>query len=439
MRFRLACASLAAAASLTACRGLLEVDNPNNLLEEDLTNPAAAPSIANGASATLARALGAVLGIYSTATDEITWIGSRDAWRELDLGDIGNPRNEFTDDAFRYMAQARWMTDEAVKRLEGFDQQGQLLNRADLARSYLYAAIAYITIADMFDDFAFSDRRTPQPPIGRRNMGSLYDRAVDYATKGLTIARAVNNAELQRALLAVRARARFSKQVWQKITPPGQVNPNPLVNDPQANADAQAALDLMGPTDYKFKLKLATDDLAYAGEVSLAYNVNQRAELTVAPAYGRIRPQPTVVNLRDPITGQPDPVIDAELRALVANYVNQEITVVSAREMRLILAEAALAQNNPEEFRTQINAIRAFNGLPPYTGQIPTLDMLKHTRRVNLFLQGRRLADLYRFGDRAPEWLTNPPAAAVRAPGTLFPVACIEVRSHPQDFPNLKC
>lgn len=437
MRMRVPLLSLAAAAVLVGCRGLLEVDNPNNLLEEDLSNPAAAPSIANGASATLARALGAVLGIYSTATDEITWIGSRDAWRELDGGDIANPRNEFTDDAFRYIAQARWMTDEAVKRLEAFDQQGQLLNRADLARSYLYAAIAYITIADMFDDFAFSDRRTAQPPIGRANMGSLYDKAADYATKGLTIAQAVNNVDLQRALLAVRARARFAKQVWRKITPPGQIAVDPLVNDAQATADAQAALGLMGAADYKFKLKLATDDLAYAGEVSLAYNVNQRAELTTNPVYGRIRPQPTVVNLRDPITNQPDPVIAAELQTLVANYVNQEITIVSAREMRLILAEAALAQNNQAEFQNQINAIRAFNGLPPYTGQIPALDMLKHTRRVNLFLQGRRLADLYRFRERAPEWLTT--AATVRAPGTLFPIACIEVRSHPQDFPNVQC
>ena len=37
---------------------LLDVDNPNNLVEEDLSNPAAAIAMANGAEASVTRAIG---------------------------------------------------------------------------------------------------------------------------------------------------------------------------------------------------------------------------------------------------------------------------------------------------------------------------------------------------------------------------------------------
>lgn len=40
----------------------LSVDNPNNLLEQELDNPTVAASLANGAEATVTRALGAMLG-----------------------------------------------------------------------------------------------------------------------------------------------------------------------------------------------------------------------------------------------------------------------------------------------------------------------------------------------------------------------------------------
>ena len=35
--------------------------------------------------------------LYATATDELDWIGSRDAWLDLEGGAISNYGNEFTD------------------------------------------------------------------------------------------------------------------------------------------------------------------------------------------------------------------------------------------------------------------------------------------------------------------------------------------------------
>ena len=427
--------ALALAAGVSACGNILDVENPNNLVEADLATPTAATSLVNGASAVLARGIGAMLGIYSTITDEVRWTGSRDAWRELDQGELANPRNEFTDDAYRFISEARWMTDEAVKRLEAFDAEKRLLDRSELARAYLFAAVAYVTIADMFDNFVISDRREASPPVGVANMVQFYDQAISYLDKGLAIAQATNKAELQTQILAMRARAKYSKALWQKLNPAGQTPTDPLISDPGATADAAAALARMG-TDFQFALTLSNDDITVAGEASLAYNVNQRGELGIGTAFGTLGATPTV-NLKDPITGDPDPRIATQLTTFRANYVNQVIVLASAREMMLILAEAALDKGDIAEFTARINALRALNDLPAYTGQVPAVELLEHSRRVNLFLQGRRLADLYRFGSEAPEWL--PTSTAATRPGTFLPITCIEIRAHPTDFPDVSC
>lgn len=426
---------LSLAFTASGCGDILDVENPNNLIQDDLDNPAAAGPIVNGSSATVARGLGAMLGVYSTATDEATWIGSRDAWRELDQGFISNERNEFSDDAYRFFSQGRFMADEAVLRLEKFDADKQLTDRSLLVQAYLNAAIVYVTAADMFDTFVLSDRRDAGKPIPPAEMSKLYDQAVTYTTKGLAVAQAIKNVNLQRALLGMRARAHHSKAVWAKVNPEGQVAAQPLVNSAEANRDAAAALAIM-PADYRFVLKLSNDDLAYAGEVSLAYSINQRSELAIAPLYGK-GGRTAAATLEDPIDKVPDPALDRAIKDFAAAYVNQPITTVSAREMHLILAEAALAQGDDAGFTMHINHVRALDKLTPFSGQIAGVDMLKHARRVNLFFQGRRLADHYRFRDPSAQWISGSTAAT--RPGTFFPVTCIEIRAHPADFPGISC
>ncbi len=428
-------ATTVAGLAVIGCSGVLDVENPNNLQEENLAAAASARALAAGASATVSRSIGAVFGPYHTVTDEVSWRGSRDAWLQLDLGNLADPANEFTDDAFRWVGEGRWMADEAVRRLEGFDAANQLLDpqgrsdRTPLARAYLFAALSYMTIADMFEDFALSDRREPAAPVGKAGMVGFYDKAIGYLDKALIVANAVANTGLQNDILATRARAKYSRALWSRLHP--AVVQNGLVNDQGANTDASTVLSRVAP-DYRHVVTLANDDIAYAGEASLAYNINQRGELRVATAFAAIN---------DPITNQQDPVVKQTTDALTANYVYQAITVASAREMHLILAEAALARGDAgtptSGFETAINAVRDLNSLPRYAGQIPALDMLKHSRKVNLFLQGRRLSDMYRFGEVSPQWGTN--STAVRSPGTFFPVTCIEIRSHPEHFQGTTC
>src|SRR2546422_11704716 len=105
----------AAALVIAACSSLLDVKNPNNVNASDLDNPTAAPAIANGALSALAYGWGAILTEYATVSDELTWIGSRAGFRELDVGTLTNPTHEFTDAPFPFVGRARWMADLAIK------------------------------------------------------------------------------------------------------------------------------------------------------------------------------------------------------------------------------------------------------------------------------------------------------------------------------------
>ena len=66
--------------------------------------------------------------------------------------------------------------------------------------------------------------------------------------------------------------------------------------------------------------------------------------------------------------------------------------------------------------------------LTPYSGQIPAYEMLKYTRMSSLYLLGRRLADLYRWGETSDGWVEN--STANLQPGTFFPISQGEASSN---------
>src|SRR5437879_13217410 len=100
--------ALALAATVAGCTSLLDVKNPNNVNEVDLNNPASAASQANGVLSSLARAWGNILTPYAIAPDELTWIGSRDAWQNLDQDTVTEASTDLADGAYCYDSEASW-------------------------------------------------------------------------------------------------------------------------------------------------------------------------------------------------------------------------------------------------------------------------------------------------------------------------------------------
>lgn len=423
---------VAVAAFLVSGCDVLEVDNPNNLREEDLSRPVSAGPMANGAEASVTRALGMLLTPSSTTSDELTFIGSRDSWNQLDIGVIGSRTNEFSDYVFPFVGEARWLSDEYIERIETFRENGNLDEDRILARTYLYGAIIYGQIADHYDNFVISsDGLEGGQPVGPDNMSGLYDTAIQYINRGLELADPDDDADLVVALTALRARTHYSKGLWGKLNPSVDTG-NPLVNSQMAVDDALAALDLMDSESYVYELELSgsVPDLV-DGTTSMAWQVNDREELGFGEAYIEANEDGELVEitLEDPVSGDVDPVIERKINNFIAAGRYPNLPVVSAAELRLILAEAALAGNGGVDFATQINSVRSANGKADWTAAsgIAEQDILIHERRVNLFLQGRRLADHYRFDDPSPEW--NPEAKS--DDGTFLPIAITEVRSNP--------
>ncbi len=414
----IAAGSILAAAA--ACGSILEVKNPNNVEESALSNPQAAAAEASGVLAALVRTLSGTTVPYAVATDELDWIGSRDAWFDIETGGIANYLNEFIDAAFPNVGEVRYLGDVTIMRLEAFNMDGTLVDKLILARAYLYTAIAYTTIADMYDDFAFSDKRTPAAPIGRANMGTLYDKAITYLNKAQVIANAGSDNALKFNVLAYRARVSHAKAVWTKITPKGQTPANPLVNDAVANSDAAAAIALGSP-DQKFTL---ISNLEATAGTNIWFEVNGRNEHRVGTVY---------TNLIDPLTNAKDVTTQALLAQFKAFGTQSGVfTMTSIRELRLILAEAALATGNASEFRIQINAVRALDSKPAFTSQIADLAMLKHERQAQLWLMNRRLSDMYRFGQKDAKWAPNPNfESSFSVPGLLFPIPNVERLGNP--------
>ena len=411
----------------------LDANNPNNLLEEQLGVSAFSPMV-NGLEGVTIRAYGNILAPYSVASDEMIWIGSRDAWQQLNFGNVDNINNEFVDAAFFYVAEARYWADDVIARGEEFSTSNAFSdkNRTDLARAYWYGAITYMVIADMFDDFVVGSVKTEgAPPVGPSNMGSLYDTAVSYLDKALAL-----NAGLTDALKATKARAIFSKGVWGKTNP---VNTgDPLVNASSAASLAAEALSALGD-DFSVNLIASGSAPDTVGGLDIAGDVNDRLEMRLSDTYvissDAKRPDAigdgnpaTTVSMMDHIDNIADPALYNNVVNFTAPGLYPEYPVVSGREMLLIIAESALASGDNDTFTTNINKLRALDGLTPYSGQIGAQDLLKHSRRVNLILQGRRLSDHYRFASPSEDWISSSPA--INSPGSFLPITISEIQSN---------
>ena len=409
----------------------LETDNPNNLLEDGLTLTAFTPMV-NGVEGALVRAYGNILAPYSTASDEMIWIGSRDAWQQLNFGNVSNPNNEFTDAAYFYVNEARYWADDVIQRGLEFKSDPVYNNDSDLVRTYIYGAIIYIVIADMFDDFVVdSSKSEAGSPVGESNMVHLYDTAIGYLKDALAL-----NAGLTGELHALIARAEFSKGVWSKINP---VNTSdPLVSSSAAVAAAKQALSTLS-ADFAYLLKTDANAPETIGALDIAGEVNSRLEMRLSDEYIIADgPRPaavkdgnpaTTISLNDPIDNVPSPALYKLVRAFTEPGLYPNYPVVSAREMHLIIAEDALARDDMTTFTEHINALRALDELTAYSGQVDATDLLIHSRRVNLFLQGRRIADHYRFNQPSTYWIPN--TDATTSPGSLFPITISEIQANP--------
>src|SRR5690606_2287758 len=97
--------------------------------------------------------------------------------------------------------------------------------------------------------------------------------------------------------------------------------------------------------------------------------LTQRFEVRLSDAYAVANPvtnkETIAIRLLDPIDQVPAPRAETIMRAFQAQMEYWPLTVVSARELRLILAEHALAGGDVPGAVAQLNVIRAADELTP--------------------------------------------------------------------------
>ena len=433
---------IALGATIVGCDGLLDVENPNNVTDDDIRNAEAAATWANGSLFAVQRGWDGMLETYSFVTDELTFKGTRREWDELDRGNLLKLDNDATTSGFQQLAAGIWMADEAIFVLDSLDQLGELTDRTQLARAYFYASIGYTVLANWLDDYAFADRTEPGPAVGPDSMGTLYDTAIQYLTRADTIA--PNG--LRRDVLAMRAKARHEQGIWNLIgkTPISLTNGG-LVGSSAAVQDALSSLAEDG-SDWRYEFDFDPGGQSSGTACAASCFIGQGRLGDRYVHIGSDGVTPDSIALLDPIDSVPDPRLERfvfeELASSVQATSNSSfatLTVFSARELHLIIAEDALARGDTTTFATQINVVRGFEGLTGWSSSsgISARDMLIYERQVNLFLQGHRLNDLYRFGLTADNWDAN--SVATTVPGTFFPIPRSEIDANCHLNPGVDC
>lgn len=432
------------AVGLTGCDSLLDVENPNNVVQSDLENPEAVSALVNGALALTSSSLANIALSTAAMSDELLFTGSQNWAAELDRGIFDTPAGR-SDDMTNALAQAAWTAEEALALAAEVGATDYELMRANL-----YSGLVHMTIADIMEDFAFSDRTEVGAPLGEANMQDVYDTAITRLESALALAAAGPDRTRIRAALA---RAHWGRALWphmQGVIPsdPNAVDPSDyLINDAAAVGYAEDVIADIGPTDdWAFTLGYASA----SGSNPQGAWINERQEFVFSETYVVIDNSGKAVRrdsadvdgdgittnerdiaLLDPIDNIPDQGAQEIITNFVENLLYAPLRVVTARELHLILAEAALADGVMLDFQTHINHVRALKSAESPLDHTPwdmlqagvthptAIDMLFHERQANLLnMPNRRLWDMYRTGTHGPEW--GNASSAVLNPGQVL-------------------
>lgn len=307
---------LAASVALSGCN-LLDVDNPNSLVEDVIGKEPAANGVANGSLRLVANAIADIWEGPGVVADELYWTGSRDAWGQLDQGFIDDFQNEFMDSAFPTLGRGVWMAQNAVDILQVHvdNNPGDDVFAKDLHRSQMFNGIILTVTGELQEDMTFSDKMDDGPPLGPDGMSAVLDRAIANLDEAILGFEAIGEADLETAARAIRARAHMSRRIWDELNPTATVG-GALAYPQEALDDANAVLAAVSG-DWQYNIAYSST----SAEADMLDNVNQRGEnqwdVTLVENDGPGASGRTgVITLQDPIAGGPDMAVATRARSV---------------------------------------------------------------------------------------------------------------------------
>ncbi len=373
-------ASLAlACAGIVACGDILTVENPQDILDEDLDSPAAISALSAGVAGDFAFAYGRNLLMTGILSDEIKHTGSQSGLRLPDEGDGGSTINTWTNGAYNAVAVSSWTGEDLVRRIRLIAEDAE--SNPHLARGKIFAGFSILILADNYCEVKIDGgpRLTPH---------QAYEEAAARFTDALTVATAANSQALRHQAIAGRARARLQMQDYQG-----------------AREDARQI-----PTGFVFHALYSSNSAREENHLANQMTSAIRREAGVHPRYYQ---HPVLgADPRIPFVDRGPAYIGTDgstqfVEQLKFQSTADDIEVASWQEARLIEAEAEIQLGDLPAAIRLIDEVRAAAGLPSYQGPATAEEVTKqlfYERAAELFLEGQRLLDLRRTND---PWLQN--------------------------------
>lgn len=360
--------------ALWACGGLLDVDNESDILDVDLSTPAAIPPIVNGVAADFGVLYSNVALAVGQAAFELWHTGSHGHDRETDEGFLDRPSSD-GNTGYNNASRAYWVSKDAQRRI--IDAWGDPDSHVETAQVLVWGGYTLHVLADNWCAATFDGGDAVSPDQVRQ-------MAADDFTRAINIARATNSRVWELRAIAGRARARL------------------LLGDyPGAIADAGLI-----PQGFSFMFPYSSNNSreynAYADHTRDQY----RRETGVHPKFFADQRY-----LNDPRTPMKDWGPNAVGPDAVRRWVEQEkypdrnspMAISTWQEVRLIEAEAEIRREvDLPRAVALINEVRTHWGLAAYSGPVTreaVMDQLRYERSAELWLQGQALLDLRRFDD----------------------------------------
>ncbi len=369
----------------------LGVFDPGTIEGDDLFDPAAIQPLVIGAERNLGRAVsggnsphGGVFGAQAYLTDEIVHSGQWVGMREWNNAVVVNDDVAETLTRWAHAQNARKTAEEAadIIRVILTNEGGNPGASVPVATSLAWAGFSNRVLGDTFCDAVIEGG--PIEPIS-----AFYERAEQQFGEVITIAGAANDNQLVTAAYAGRAQARMMLGNWSgAVSDAGQV-----------------------PTDFAHEIRMSDNSTTEYNGLHVAFLTENQASLWGTPFadYG--------TDLSGVQTSDGDPRLEYSSRTpagevliggdgrretwRVQKYDSRSSNHPMARgaEMRLIEAEALLVGGDIGGAMGKINELRSHHGLDGVsaTSDTEAWHMLQRERGIELYAEGRRLADLRRW------------------------------------------
>lgn len=375
-------AVLGVALAVTACKDVLTVSDPQAYTDSDLDS--ALPAVANGVEGAVHEVIDSYVIYQALLADVYEHTGTWQPYDEVDHGRFLYGTSAM-DATMNSLLRARWFS------LDAEDRFNRVLGEAEAATSP-YMAQAYLggALADLYIGMAFCE--APADPDGSAVPDSqILQKAIEEFTKTISTANSAGESGIAMAATAGRARANLLVGNFSAAASDAQAIPDGFSYDAKFNAQSGNSV-----------VTLTTATFNKAGGLQRKWwpLIDEDAG---GPSY-----------MHDPWTGEYDPRLPVYFDGGVATdnitphysqwkykLETDDIPMLTSEEMRLIEAEVLMRDGDNAGAMAILNALRdavGLTALPMPANDAEMQDYLLSERFAEMYMEGMRAVDLYRFG-----------------------------------------